>query len=58
VIPAVINDTIIGGLSEISITNLVSGTIYGVREALILPIPRKKGGSTSSTATTVVILGL
>ena len=57
VIPAVINDPIIGGLSEISITNLISGTIYGVREALILPIPRNKGGGGVSAITTATARG-
>jgi hypothetical protein len=57
VIPAVISDTIIGGLSEISITNLKSGDIYGVREALILPIPRKKGGSVVGISPTATARG-
>lgn len=57
VAPAVISNTIIGGLSEISITNLKSGDIYGVREAFILPIPHKKGGTTITTATTATARG-
>jgi hypothetical protein len=57
VTPAVISDTIISGQSNISITNLTSGTIYGVREALILPIPNKKRGGIISSATTATARG-